>query len=152
MITIKRYSNRKLYDTENSKYVTIDDIAELIKNNVEIRVIDNKTNEDITNVVMANVILKLEKNDSGFVHLKNLKEIIQNKGDSISNYISKTKVTIKNEVDKIIKRGEEELKESVNNIFLNNFLKEISLLKEKISKLEDEIKYLKDKIDKNGKN
>ena len=101
---------------------------------------------------MANVILKLEKNDSGFVHLKNLKEIIQNKGDSISNYISKTKVTIKNEVDKIIKRGEEELKESVNNIFLNNFLKEISLLKEKISKLEDEIKYLKDKIDKNGKN
>jgi len=152
MITIKRYSNRKLYDTENSKYVTIDDIAELIKNNVEIRVIDNKTNEDMTNVVMANVILKLEKNDSGFVHLKNLKEIIQNKGDSISNYISKTKVTIKNEVDKIIKRGEEELKESVNNIFLNNFLKEISLLKEKISKLEDEIKYLKDKIDKNGKN
>lgn len=152
MITIKRYSNRKLYDTENSKYVTIDDIAELIKNNVEIRVIDNKTNEDITNVVMANVILKLEKNDSGFVHLKNLKEIIQNKGDSISNYISKTKVTIKNEVDKIIKRGEEELKESVNNIFLNNFLKEISLLKDKISKLEEEIKYLKDKIDKNGKN
>lgn len=152
MITIKRYSNRKLYDTENSKYITIDDIAELIKNNVEIRVIDNKTNEDITNVVMANVILKLEKNDSGFVHLKNLKEIIQNKGDSISNYISKTKVTIKNEVDKIIKRGEEELKESVNNIFLNNFLKEISLLKDKISKLEEEIKYLKDKIDKNGKN
>ncbi len=152
MITIKRYSNRKLYDTENSKYVTIDDIAELIKNNVEIRVIDNKTNEDITNVVMANVILKLEKNDSGFIHLKNLKEIIQNKGDSISNYISKTKVTIKNEVDKIIKRGEEELKESVNNIFLNNFLKEISLLKDKISKLEEEIKYLKDKIDKNGKN
>lgn len=152
MITIKRYSNRKLYDTENSKYITIDDIAELIKNNVEIRVIDNKTNEDITNVVMANVILKLEKNDSGFIHLKNLKEIIQNKGDSISNYISKTKVTIKNEVDKIIKRGEEELKESVNNIFLNNFLKEISLLKDKISKLEEEIKYLKDKIDKNGKN
>ncbi len=101
---------------------------------------------------MANVILKLEKNDSGFIHLKNLKEIIQNKGDSISNYISKTKVTIKNEVDKIIKRGEEELKESVNNIFLNNFLKEISLLKDKISKLEEEIKYLKDKIDKNGKN
>jgi len=178
MILIKRYTNRKLYDTENSKYVTISDIIKLIQNNVEIRVIENNTQEDITNVIMAQVLLKIEqkenskKNDNS---KKGIKALIQNSGDSLSSYISKTKYTIKNEVDKIIKKGETELndivkqlqqvydssanvienipkridekvKESINTLFPVQKMKEFDDLVKKVDCLDKKVKILESKL------
>jgi polyhydroxyalkanoate synthesis repressor PhaR len=59
--TIKRYSNRKLYDTTDSRYVTLQQIAGLIRNGDEIRVIDKTTQQDLTAATMAQIIFEEEK-------------------------------------------------------------------------------------------
>ena len=59
--TIKRYSNRKLYDTHDSHYVTLQQIAGLIRNGDEIRVIDKTTQQDLTAAMMAQIIFEEEK-------------------------------------------------------------------------------------------
>ena len=59
--TIKRYSNRKLYDTQDSHYVTLQQIAGLIRNGDEIRVIDKTTQADLTAATMAQIIFEEEK-------------------------------------------------------------------------------------------
>ncbi|ETX04714.1 MAG: hypothetical protein ETSY2_27215 [Candidatus Entotheonella gemina] len=71
---IKRYSNRKLYDPQASRYVTLEELAAMIRAGREISVADASTGEDLTSVVLAQIILEKEKqHDSalptGFMHL-----------------------------------------------------------------------------------
>jgi polyhydroxyalkanoate synthesis repressor PhaR len=73
-IVIKKYSNRRLYDTTHKRYVTLDEIANLIKEGSEIKVIDSQTEEDITRVILIQVILEREKNKedilpTSFLHM-----------------------------------------------------------------------------------
>lgn len=62
LITIKKYSNRRLYDSTNKRYVTLEDIAGLIREGNEINVVDSQSGEDITKVILIQVILESEKN------------------------------------------------------------------------------------------
>ena len=55
---IKRYANRKLYDTEQSTYVTLDEIEQMIKDGEELKIIDNKSKEDITHVTLAQILFE----------------------------------------------------------------------------------------------
>lgn len=82
---IKRYANRKLYDTERSCYVTLDDIAIMIKAGEEVRVVDNKSTEDLTSVTLAQIIFEAEKKDS-FMPMALLRDLIQNGGDAIGEF------------------------------------------------------------------
>jgi polyhydroxyalkanoate synthesis repressor PhaR len=59
--TIKRYSNRKLYDTEDKRYITLEQIAVLVRENQDIKVIDNQTGEDLTTVTLSQILLEQEK-------------------------------------------------------------------------------------------
>ena len=86
---IKRYQNRKLYDTQQSCYVTLDDIAKMIRANEEVMVIDNKTKNDITAATLTQIIFEAEKKASQYAPLFTLREIIQNGNGSISNYLAK---------------------------------------------------------------
>ena len=61
-ITIKKYSNRRLYDSTNKRYVTLEDIATLIREGSEIVVLDSQSGENITKVILIQVILESEKN------------------------------------------------------------------------------------------
>jgi polyhydroxyalkanoate synthesis repressor PhaR len=70
---IKRYSNRKLYDTQESRYVTLEEIEEMIRGGKEISVVDASTGEDLTSVTLAQIILENERNHravlpSAFLH------------------------------------------------------------------------------------
>jgi len=58
---IKRYANRKLYDTRDSKYVTLDRIAELVRNGEEVKVLDNRSKKDLTKVTLAQIIYEEQK-------------------------------------------------------------------------------------------
>jgi len=58
---IKRYANRKLYDTRDSKYVTLDRIAELVRNGEEVKVLDNRSQSDLTKVTLAQIIYEEQK-------------------------------------------------------------------------------------------
>lgn len=83
---VKRYANRKLYDTERSCYVTLDDISIMIKAGEEVRVVDNKTGEDLTSVTLAQIIFEAEKKKS-FMPLGLLRDLIQNGGDTLSEAV-----------------------------------------------------------------
>jgi polyhydroxyalkanoate synthesis repressor PhaR len=83
--TIKRYANRKLYDTERSCYVTLDDIAAMIKAGEEVRVLDNKTGEDLTSVTFAQIIFEAEKK-TNFMPLSLLTNLIRSSGDAIGEF------------------------------------------------------------------
>lgn len=85
---IKRYTNRKLYDTVESRYVTLDEIAEMVKNGVEVRIVDNRSKEDLTSVTLAQIIFEEEKKKSQ-MPLSVLREIIRRPGESISGFIQK---------------------------------------------------------------
>lgn len=86
---IKRYQNRKLYDTQQSCYVTLDDIAKMIRTNEDVMVIDNKTKNDITAATLTQIIFEAEKKASQYAPLFTLREIIQNANGSISSYLAK---------------------------------------------------------------
>ncbi len=86
---IKRYQNRKLYDTQQSCYVTLDDIAKMIRTNEDVMVIDNKTKNDITAATLTQIIFEAEKKASVYAPLFTLREIIQNANGSISSYLAK---------------------------------------------------------------
>lgn len=86
---IKRYQNRKLYDTQQSCYVTLDDIAKMIRASEEVMVIDNKTKNDITAATLTQIIFEAEKKASQYAPLFTLREIIQNGNGSISSFLAK---------------------------------------------------------------
>ncbi|WP_373044620.1 polyhydroxyalkanoate synthesis regulator DNA-binding domain-containing protein [Vulgatibacter sp.] len=84
---IKRYTNRKLYDTVESRYVTLDEIAEMVKAGTEVQIIDNRTKEDLTSVTMAQIIFEEEKKTSK-MPLPMLREIIRTGGSKLQAFIS----------------------------------------------------------------
>ncbi len=85
---IKRYTNRKLYDTVESRYVTLDEIAEMIKQGAEVKIVDNRTKDDLTSVTLAQIIFEEEKKKNQ-MPLSVLREIIRRPGDALSGFIQK---------------------------------------------------------------
>jgi polyhydroxyalkanoate synthesis repressor PhaR len=79
---VKRYANRKLYDTQRSRYVTLDQIAEMIRAGEDVKIVDNNSKEDLTAMTLAQIIFEEEKKAS-FLPLAALRNIIQTSGQSI---------------------------------------------------------------------
>lgn len=84
---IKRYQNRKLYDTHESSYVTLDEIAKMIKGGEDLRVIDNKTKNDITAATLTQLLYESERKSKTQPSVELLKEIIRHGDGSFSGYI-----------------------------------------------------------------
>ncbi len=84
---IKRYQNRKLYDTKESRYVTLDDLATLVRAGTEIRILDNSSGRDLTSVTLAQIILEEEKRRRG-VPLSALRTLIQEGSASLGELVT----------------------------------------------------------------
>jgi polyhydroxyalkanoate synthesis repressor PhaR len=83
---IKRYSNRKLYDTKDSRYVTLLQIAEMVRGGEEVQIIDNNTKEDLTEVTLAQIIYEEQKqkaSSSRSVPLQTLKDLIHQRTEKV---------------------------------------------------------------------
>lgn len=80
---IKRYSNRKLYDTRDSRYVTLLQIADLVRAGEEVQIIDNSTKEDKTEVTLALIISEELKTQPRSVPLGTLRELIHQRGERL---------------------------------------------------------------------
>lgn len=87
MKIIKRYQNRKLYDTHESSYVTLDEIAKMIKGGEDLRVIDNKTKNDITASTLTQLLYESERKAKTQPSVDLLKEIIRHGDGSFSGFI-----------------------------------------------------------------
>ncbi len=85
---IKRYGNRKMYDTQASRYVTLDGVAELVRAGDDLRIIDNDTGQDLTAVTFAQIIFEEEKRKNGLLGLPVLRWIIQQGGEAVQEILS----------------------------------------------------------------
>lgn len=85
---IKRYQNRKLYDTSDSCYVTLEDIGEMIKQGEEVQVIDNTTKEDLTAMTLAQIIFEEQKKKTNVMPLGTLTEIIRGGSAAIKDLVT----------------------------------------------------------------
>lgn len=82
-IVIKRYPNRKLYNTETKRYITLDGIASLIKDSQEVQVLDHTSGEDLTTLTLTQVIFEQEKKRGGFLSKSVLTGLIQGGGERV---------------------------------------------------------------------
>lgn len=79
-VIIKKYANRRLYDTSSSSYVTLDHLSALVRDGVEFEVRDAKTKEDITKTVLTQIIFEHESKGDGALPLSFLRKIIGSYG------------------------------------------------------------------------
>ncbi len=87
VIVIKKYANRRLYNTATSSYVTLDHLCEMVKNGREFLVHDAKTGEDITRSVLAQIIFEEEGKGQNLLPINFLRQLIRFYGDSLQSFI-----------------------------------------------------------------
>lgn len=84
IITIKKYANRRLYDTRRSSYITLDDLADMVREGREFRVVDAKSDEDITHAVLTQIIMEEEqRGGQTMLPTSFLRQLITLYGDSM---------------------------------------------------------------------
>jgi len=86
-VTIKKYANRRLYDTESSAYITLDRLAEMVREGREFEVIDAKSGEDITRQVLTQIIVDEEARGSTMLPVNFLKQLIGLYGNSMQGMV-----------------------------------------------------------------
>ena len=86
-VTIKKYANRRLYDTESSAYITLDRLAQMVREGREFEVVDAKTGEDITRQVLTQIIVDEEARGATMLPLNFLKQLIGLYGNSMQNLV-----------------------------------------------------------------
>lgn len=124
MPVIKRYPNRKLYDTDAKKYITLDGIAELIRDGEEIQVIDHTTGEDLTTITLTQIIFEQEKKQGDFLPRSLLTGLVQSGGERLStirraltlplDLLRHVDEEIERRVHLLIRRGELEEEEGLS--------------------------------------
>jgi polyhydroxyalkanoate synthesis repressor PhaR len=86
-ILIKKYGNRRLYDTEDSKYVTLEELAEKIRKGFDVRVVDAQTDEDLTQATLVQVVL--EAGGAAFLPVQLLLQMIRLSDDALAEFFSR---------------------------------------------------------------
>jgi polyhydroxyalkanoate synthesis repressor PhaR len=168
---IKRYGNRKLYDTHQSRYVTLEEISQMIRQGQDIKVIDNKTQEDLTNVTFTQIMLEQEKSKRNLLPRSLLRNLIEQSGGSLSEWLQKGResfATMKTEAEeqltRLLEKGIETREEGASLLkeWMMGPQKSIDLLQKKIDErirflffhlsgledLERQIQELEQKVDR----
>lgn len=168
---VKRYQNRKLYDTQNSCYVTLDEIGQMVKLGEDVKVIDNRSGDDLTSITLTQIIFEEEKKKKSLLPLATLKKIIQSGGESLASLIQKPITTavssitnVKGEAERVIDKLKDEIEDSGTFVkdFIHRAHKSVdelqhkveekfknpfgSNLKTKIPNLKNEIRSLRKKV------
>ena len=82
---IKKYANRKLYDTQNSRYITLEGISKLVRDGHDIQVVERDTGRDLTSLILSQIVMGEEKRvDSNGV------ENVQDRGQALLGYVRRT--------------------------------------------------------------
>ena len=87
VITIKKYANRRLYNTATSSYVTLDHLAQMVKDGTDFQVFDAKSGDDITKSVLTQIIFEEEAKGQNLLPIQFLRQLIRFYGDSMQAYL-----------------------------------------------------------------
>lgn len=86
-VVIKKYANRRLYNTSTSTYVTLDDLSAMVKSGTDFLVYDAKTGEDITRSVLTQIIFEEENKGTNLLPINFLRQLIRFYGDSMQAFV-----------------------------------------------------------------
>lgn len=86
-ITIKKYANRRLYNTATSSYVTLEELSRMVRGGTDFTVFDAKTGDDITRSVLTQIILEKENKGQNLLPIRFLKQLISFYGDSLQTFV-----------------------------------------------------------------
>ncbi len=86
-VTIKKYANRRLYNTETSSYITLDTLSQMIRDGRDFRVVDAKSNEDITHNILTQIIMEEEGRGKAMLPAGFLRQLISLYGDSMQSMV-----------------------------------------------------------------
>ena len=112
-IIITKYSSRRLYNTQTSEYVTLDQIAEFIRDGKEVQIIDKETNEDVTNQYLLQIISDYEIKKGASIPKDILTEIIKSYSDASKNFMPE----ILTQTFNFMKENQEKFLKSFNSNF-----------------------------------
>jgi polyhydroxyalkanoate synthesis repressor PhaR len=87
VVIIKKYANRRLYDTESSSYITLERLAEMVRQKRDFKVVDAKTGEDITHNVLTQIIMDEEARGETMLPINFLRQLIGMYGDSMQSMV-----------------------------------------------------------------
>ena len=87
VVTIKKYANRRLYNTATSAYVTLEHLAQMVRDGVDFVVFDAKSNDDITRSILTQIILEAESSGNNLLPVGFLRDIIRSYGDSVQGFL-----------------------------------------------------------------
>lgn len=133
---IKRYANRKLYDTATKSYVTLDDVAEYIRQESAVEIIDNETGKDLTNQVLAQIIFEEGKKGNNTIPSDVLHEMIR-WGSTV----------IDQGVDQVVKGVDRLVQDSLSRWISPSKQQEIEELEVKVKALETMIEELSEQFE-----
>ena len=97
---IKRYANRKLYDSSESRYVTLSEVEQMVRSGVDVQIIDNKTKEDITAKTLAQLVMENERKKDAALPLATLKQLVQSGGELLSKKVTQPVNSLKDETER----------------------------------------------------
>jgi polyhydroxyalkanoate synthesis repressor PhaR len=144
---IKRYQNRKLYDTSDSCYVTLEDIGDMIKQGEDVQIIDNQTKEDLTAVTLAQIIFEEQKKKTHVLPLSTFKQIIQSGGETLRGFVNKAVESGGREFQHVREIVDEKIRPTMDHIReLPAVQLEVKGLKDKIEALEAKLKDYEKKV------
>lgn len=114
---IKRYSNRKLYDTEDKRYITLEQIQQLVQDGQDIKVVENQTGEDLTTVTLSQILLEQEKRKEGKLPKSFFMDLVQRSSSTVVDFMRKnvlqyfdssllSEEQLSENVDQLVKAGE----------------------------------------------
>jgi polyhydroxyalkanoate synthesis repressor PhaR len=106
---IKKYANRKLYDTRTSRYITLEGIAELVRSGHEIKVVDRDNGNDLTQLTLSQLVLSHEKHGPGRL-VDAGGEVIHDRGQALLDYVRKT-LNVPSDLKTQMERRREDLEE-----------------------------------------
>jgi polyhydroxyalkanoate synthesis repressor PhaR len=129
---IKRYESRKLYDTEESRYVSLEDIAAWVRNGQEVRVVDNGTAEDVTAQTLTQVILDEGKKGTSLLPSELLHELVRVGERAVSSGVEQ----LQHGVDRVLKASMDRLGP------VRRAREEMSQLRERLEELESSLEAL----------
>lgn len=86
ILIIKRYGNRRLYNTETRSYINYQDLAKIVRDGSDVQVIDSTTKEDVTKAVLIQVILEEEKNNQTVLPTEFLFQLLRTREDSVQDF------------------------------------------------------------------
>jgi polyhydroxyalkanoate synthesis repressor PhaR len=147
MHEIKKYANRKMYDRTDKRYVTMDQLSELIKSGEEVSIIDNSTGDDLTASIVSQLIGREKKSKDKGVSPRVLMQLLRKGGGTLSEYAKKYTSLWQN----AFTMAEDEVDRLVNRLVKDKELSqsEGSKLKKEIVGYRDSLKsWISDSIDK----